>query len=110
MIFDDFPINFRIFCEKYCKSFKENSWGSWNQLVEVLDVFPWNFGKIERKFLRNLRKIEKKILNDPREKIMETLLGKTEVIWNWCCWYYEEILESCHEIISVKLKENKKKS
>ncbi len=37
---------------------------------------------------------------------METLLGKIEVIRNWRYWYYEEILESFSEIISVKLREN----
>ncbi len=35
-------------------------------------------------------------------KIKETLLGKIEVIRNWC-WYYEEILESFSQIIPVKL-------
>ncbi len=34
---------------------------------------------------------------------MEILLGKTEVIRNLCCQYYEEILESFSKIISVKL-------
>ncbi len=51
----------------------------WNQLVEVFEEFRWNFEKIARKFLRKLREIEKKILNDSR-KIMETLLRKIEVI------------------------------
>ncbi len=46
--------------------------------------------------------MEKKILNNFK-KIMETLLGKIKVIRNLCCWYYEEILESLSEIISVKL-------
>ncbi len=53
---------------------------------------------------RNLKEIEKKILNDSM-KIMETLLGKVEVIRNWC-WYYEEILKSFSKIISVKLGKN----
>ncbi len=43
----------------------------------------------------DLRKIEKKILNDCR-KIMEGLLGKTEVIRNWC-WCYEIILKRFFE-------------
>ncbi len=37
---------------------------------------------------------------------METLLGKAEVIRNWC--WYEEILESFSEVISVKLGKNYK--
>ncbi len=37
---------------------------------------------------------------------MEILFGKTEVIRNWCCWYYEEILENLSGIISVKLGKN----
>ncbi len=57
---------------KFNKSFKENSWEFWIQLVEVLEVFRWNFGKIARKFWRNLREIEKTILNDTM-KIKETL-------------------------------------
>ncbi len=40
-----------------------------------------------------------------QKNIVETLLEKTEVIWNWC-WYYEEILESFPEIISAKLRRN----
>ncbi len=36
---------------------------------------------------------------------METLFGRIEVIWKWC-WYYEEILESFSEIISVKFEKN----
>ncbi len=39
---------------------------------------------------------------------METLLGKIKVIQNWCFRYYEEILESLSEIISVKLRKNHK--
>ncbi len=31
-------------------------------------------------------------LSDPT-KIIETLLGKVEVIRHWCCEYYKEILE-----------------
>ncbi len=33
------------------------------------------------------------------------MLGKTEVIWNWC-WYYEKILENFFEIISVRSGKN----
>ncbi len=44
MIFGDFPINFRITCGKYWTNFKENSRDFWNQLVEVLELFWWNFG------------------------------------------------------------------
>ncbi len=33
---------------------------------------------------------------------MESLLGKTEVIRNWCWRYYEIILENFFEVISVK--------
>ncbi len=89
MVFDDFPINFRITCGKYGTNFKENS---------------WNFGEIARNFWRHLRENEKKILKDSR-KIMETLAEKTEVIRNWC-WYYEEVLESFPEIISLKFVKN----
>ncbi len=71
MIFGDFTINFRITCGKYCTNFKENSWDFSNQLVEVLVIIWWNFGKIARKFWRNLRETKKKILNDSR-KIMKT--------------------------------------
>ncbi len=60
-----------------------------------------------RKFRRNLREIEKKIWTDSR-KIMETLLGKAEVIRNWY-WYYEEILENFFEVISVKSKKKNTK-
>ncbi len=42
--------------------------------------------------------MEKKTLTDSK-KIMETLLGQTEVIWNWRWRYYEEILEKFFEII-----------
>ncbi len=71
-----------------------------NLLVDILEVFWWNFGKIARKFWKNLIENEKKISNYFR-KIMEILLGKTEVIWNWCCWYYGEILRSLSEIIKT---------
>ncbi len=54
----------------------------WNQLLEVFEVFWWNFEKIARKFCRNLREIDKKIFDS--RKIMETLLGKTKLIRNWC--------------------------
>ncbi len=37
---------------------------------------------------------------------MGTILGKTDVIRNWCCSYYKEILESFAEIILVKLEKN----
>ncbi len=37
---------------------------------------------------------------------MEALLGKTEVIRNFWCWYYEKILENFLKIISVKLGKN----
>ncbi len=42
-----------------------------------------------------------KILKDS-SKIMKKLLGKIEVIQNWCCWY-EKILKNLFEILSVKL-------
>ncbi len=90
----------RIFI-KYSKNLKINYNGLWrfsnkfqinlqeiilhefNQLVKVLKVFWWNVKKIVRKYFKKyLRKIEKKILNDFR-KIMETLLGKIEVIRNY---------------------------
>ncbi len=59
-----FSLNFRITCGKFRINFLENSW-------------------MARKFWTNyLRKIEKKILNDSR-KILETLLGKIEVIPSW---------------------------
>ncbi len=45
------------------------------------------------------------MLNDSRN-VIETLLGKIEVMKNWYCGYYEEILWSFFEIISVKLKKN----
>ncbi len=64
-----------------------------------------NFGKIASKFWRNLKEIEKTILNDSG-KIMETLLGKTEVIRNLYRWYKVEILKSFSEVISVKLVNN----
>ncbi len=64
-----------------------------------------NFEKILRKIKRNWEENFKY-----SRKIMKTLLGKIEVIQNWCCWYYEEILENFSEIISVKLGESKKKS
>ncbi len=96
MIFSDFPKNLRITYGKYFIGF-------WKQLVEVLEVFLWNFEKIGRKFWKNVREIEKKILNNSTN-IVESLLRGTEVIWNWC-WYYEEILEFS-EIISVKLEKN----
>ncbi len=83
------------------KFFKENSGGFWNQLVGVLQVFWLNFGKIARKFWRNSREINKKIFHY-FGRIMEILLGKIEVIRNWC-WYYEEILESFSAIILAKL-------
>ncbi len=60
--------------------------------------------KIVIKFGRNLRELGKKISNDSR-KIMETLLGKIVVVWNWS-WNYEKNLESFSEIISVKLGKN----
>ncbi len=44
-------------------------------------------------------------LNYPR-KIAETLLGKTEVIGRWWCWYYIGILENFSELISMKLGKN----
>ncbi len=50
----------------------------------------------------------KKILNDSRI-IIETLLGKIEIIRRGYCWYYAEILESFSEIFSVKLQKKKKK-
>ncbi len=53
---------------------------------------------------KNLREIEKKTLNY-FGKIMEILSRKIEVIRNLCC-YYEEILKSFSEIISVKLRKN----
>ncbi len=58
-----------------------------------------------KKISKNLRKIETRLLNDTK-KIIEILLRKIEVIRNWCCWYYEEILENLSEIISVKLGKN----
>ncbi len=39
----------------------QNSWDFWYQLLKVLDVFWWNFGKIARKFRRNLKKNLRKI-------------------------------------------------
>ncbi len=33
-------------------------------------------------------------------------LRKIEIIRNRCCWFYEEVLESFSEIISVKLRKN----
>ncbi len=37
---------------------------------------------------------------------MEAIMGKIEIIWNWYYWYYEEILESFSEIISVRFGKN----
>ncbi len=42
-----------------------------------------------------------KIIN-VSQKILETLLGKTEVIQNWCFWYFKGILESFYKMISGK--------
>ncbi len=52
--------------------------------------------------------MEKKILNDPR-KIVETLLGKTEVIRNWY-WYYKEIKKKIfwNNLSKIKKKRQKK--
>ncbi len=36
-------------------------------------------------------------MSSDSKKIMETLLGKTDVIWNWC-GYYEESLQRLSEI------------
>ncbi len=98
----NFPINFRITSGKITSILKKIL-DFWNQLVEVLETFRWNFGKIARKLQRNLGEI-KNILNKFR-KIMEILLGINEVIRN-CCWYYEGSLESFSEIISAKLDKN----
>ncbi len=101
--FGDFLINFQITYGKYCINFKENSCDVWNQLVEVFEVFRWNFGRTARNFWRNLREIGKKILNNFR-KIMKTLFEKFEVIPNWCYSYHKEILECFSEITSMKLR------
>ncbi len=74
-------INFRTTFGKHCINFKENSLAFWNQLLEVLEELQWSFWKIARKFRKNLRKIEKKILNYSN-KITEKLSGKIEVIRN----------------------------
>ncbi len=43
-------------------------------------------------------------------KVLETLLGKIELIQNWYSWYYKEILESFSEIISVKFRKKNEKN
>ncbi len=78
MVFRDFQINFGITCGKYCINFSQSFWDFLHELVKILEVSEWNFGKISRKFWKNLRKIEKKILNDFK-KIMKTLLKKINV-------------------------------
>ncbi len=55
-------------------------------MAKIFKVFWWNFRKIARELRRNLREIE-----------METLLGKTEVIWNWRWRYYKKILKNFFE-------------
>ncbi len=81
MISRGFPINFRITCGECGVNLKKFFWDFWNQLEDILEVFWWNFGKIAIKFWRNLKEIEKKIVNVYR-KIMGKLYGKTEVIRN----------------------------
>ncbi len=96
MIFYDFLKYFRITCGEDCIIFKENSWDFWLST-------RWSSWVILMKFWRNVKGIDK-IFNDSK-KIMETLLEKIEIIWNWC-WEYKEILESFSETVSMKWETN----
>ncbi len=72
----------------------------------MLESFRRSIWDISIKFCENFKKkklkTKKKILNDSRQ-IIKTLSGKTAIIWNWCYWYYEEILDGFSKIILVKL-------
>ncbi len=65
--------------------------------------------KLQENFDEIMRGIEIETLYDSW-KIMETLSSKTGVIQNRCCWYYEGILVSFSEIISMKLGKNNKEN
>ncbi len=100
MSFGDFPI---IICGKYRIHFKENSYNFGNQLVQVLEVFWWNFVKVAIKFWRNLGEIEKKILNASR-KIMDILLEKNRSNSTMMFLTLWENLRKFSGIISVKFR------
>ncbi len=104
MIFTAFLINFRITCGKRSINFEENSWDSGNfsngSSWSILMKFWENYKKILNKFKSNWEEIFKSF-----QKNYGNVIGKIEVVRNRC-WYYEEILESFSEIISVKLGRN----
>ncbi len=89
---------FRRFSNKFQSYLRETLYTFLRKFVRFLKSTCRSSWAILVKFWENWRKI----LNYSR-KFMEILLGKIEVIRDRCFWYYEEILESLSEIISVKL-------
>ncbi len=78
--------------------------------LKILEISEVNSEKFRRYFDEvYLREIGKEILNDS-SKMVEALSGKIEVIRNRRSRWYEEILKSFSEIISMKLEKPTKKS